>query len=74
MQSGLNLDKQGLDFSLMDQQEGGQQMAQDQHETMDQDIYGNDGSNIVDDIPDAPALQATHSGNYVASNGVNLVI
>ena len=74
MQSGLNLDKQGLEFSLMDQQDNGQQMAQNQHEATDQDMYGSDGSDNVEDIPDASALQPNLSGTYVASDGVNLVI
>nr|WP_321443638.1 flagellar hook-length control protein FliK [uncultured Cohaesibacter sp.] len=76
LQSGINLDKQGLDFSLMDQQNGGQQMAQDQHETMEQDHAGSSSKSqsAAEETPNPAIIHPTHSGTYVASNGVNLVI
>ena len=78
MQSGLNLDKQGLEFSLMDGQDQGQQMAQDQGETAEQDMFGTSSDDQLEgtakDMADLAASQPTYSGSYVASSGVNLVI
>ena len=76
LQSGINLDKQGLEFSLMDQQNGGQQMAQDQREAMEQDHAGSNSrtQSTAEETPNPAIIHPTHSGTYVASTGVNLVI
>ncbi len=76
LQSGINLDKQGLEFSLMDQQNSGQQMAQDQREAMEQDHVGSSSKPqaTAEETINPAIIHPTHSGTYVASTGVNLVI
>ncbi|WP_180966959.1 flagellar hook-length control protein FliK [Cohaesibacter celericrescens] len=73
-QSGLTLDKQGMEFSLMDQGGKGQQMAQNGNEPFDQEAANNADKRPVEDVPTPSILEPQHSGAYVATNGLNLVI
>ena len=74
-QSGLTLDKDGMNFSLMDQQGRGQQMYQEQQSDLFGDDRGGSETEAQDEtIETASVLEPAYSRNYVASDGVNLVI
>ena len=71
-QNGLNLDRQGLEFSLMDQRDQQQHAAHQQAEESDQTGAGQDRAHD-DELP-ASTIQPHATNQYVASNGINLVI
>ncbi|WP_319413016.1 flagellar hook-length control protein FliK [uncultured Cohaesibacter sp.] len=74
-QSGVNLQDQGLEYSLMDQGNQGWQMAGQDQSAQEQNYSSNDSSAEQEAETTAPAVQeARYASRYVASNGLNLVI
>lgn len=73
-QSGLQLEDKGLEFSLMDQGDQNQQWAEQQNQS-DDDIYSSssDRADNTEAATEAPVNGAL-AQNYVATDGVNLVI
>ncbi|MCV6576134.1 MAG: flagellar hook-length control protein FliK, partial [Cohaesibacter sp.] len=74
-QSGLQLDDQGLEFSLMDQQNQNQQSNDHQDQSADQggQVLASDTHNQAQ-ISQLEAQNAALSQTYMARDGVNLVI
>ena len=74
-QSGLNLDKQGVEYSLMDQQQGQQQkMAHQDRDMYEQGFSSGEDLQADEEVVEPSILEPRGRGNYVASTGVNLVI
>ncbi|SNY91118.1 hook-length control protein FliK [Cohaesibacter sp. ES.047] len=75
-QSGINLDKQGVEYSLMNQQGRQQQMAgeQNQQQQFEQDGFAGKRQTEDESLPPPSIVEPNYSGTYMASNGVNLVI
>ncbi|WP_319530040.1 flagellar hook-length control protein FliK [uncultured Cohaesibacter sp.] len=74
-QSGINVDKQSIEYSLMDQQGQQQQMTgQRDHQQFEQDRIANNRQMEEEQLPAPSILEPNQSGTYMASNGINLVI
>lgn len=74
-QSGLQLDEKGLEFSMMDQQNNGQQMGEQTAEDQSQGSDKSVGQAQNDDNLDQSLQGQSHlAQSYMATEGLNLVI